>query len=98
MNDLFWLLLGATLATLVSVIVSRTRNAAPPVDEQDAIEEVVPVWFPARMSLRTHAAPLEDRGVVVVLQDVTQELLTQRIRREFASSASHELKSPIASI
>ena len=67
-------------------------------DEDAGVEEIVQVWFPARMALRVHAAPIEDRGVVVVLQDVTQELLTQKIRREFAASASHELKTPVASL
>jgi two-component system phosphate regulon sensor histidine kinase PhoR len=67
-------------------------------DADSGTEEIVRVWFPSRMALRVHAAPLEDRGVVVVLQDVTQELLAQRIRREFVASASHELKSPVASI
>jgi two-component system phosphate regulon sensor histidine kinase PhoR len=76
-------------------VVAVARHA---LDDDSGLEEIVRVWFPARMALRVHAAPLEDRGVVVVLQDVTQELLTQRIRREFVSSASHELKSPVASI
>jgi signal transduction histidine kinase len=76
-------------------VTSVARHA---LDEDSGREEIVRVWFPARMALRVHAAPLEDRGVVVVLQDVTQELLTQRIRREFVASASHELKSPVASI
>jgi signal transduction histidine kinase len=174
MNSLAWALVGATVATLVALVVSRTRTsprftdplsptertdlaemerdrrrsteiiermaegvlvlneALTPVlangsarsllalpetdlpmriaadevvavarralDDQVALEEVAEVWFPNRMALRVHAAPLEDRGVVVVLQDVTQELLTQRIRKEFAASASHELKSPVASI
>ena len=174
MNNLIWLVVGATLATLVALVISRNRPSARRHDEvslaqttdlaelnrdkrrsseiiermvegvvvlnealtpvlanssarallglpeedlpmrlateevidiarraldgQDSTEEVVEVWFPSRMSLRVHAAPLEDRGVVVVLGDVTQELLTQRIRREFAASASHELKSPVASI
>ena len=75
-----------------------TAVARHALDQEVGAEEVVKVWFPARMALRVHAAPLEDRGVVVVLQDVTQELLTQRIRREFVASASHELKSPVASI
>jgi signal transduction histidine kinase len=73
-----------------------TGVARTALDSGDGQEEVVRVWFPTSMSLRVRAAPLEDRGVVVVLEDVTQELLTQQIRREFVSSASHELKSPVA--
>lgn len=63
------------------------------------MEQVVELWFPARTSLRSHVAPLEDEsGVVVVVQDVTQELRTQRMRREFVAHASHELKSPVAGL
>ena len=68
-------------------------------EEEQGAEEIVSVWFPVRMSLRVRAARLEDRGgVVVVAEDVTQELQTQRIRREFVTHASHELKSPVASL
>lgn len=67
--------------------------------EGRAMEQVVELWFPARTSLRAHVAPLEDEsGVVLVVQDVTQELRTQRMRREFVAHASHELKSPVAGL
>jgi signal transduction histidine kinase len=61
-------------------------------------EETVSVW-PGRRSLRVRAVPLEDSdGIVVVLQDVTDELRTQQVRRQFVANASHELKSPVASL
>jgi signal transduction histidine kinase len=64
-----------------------------------AIDETVSIWFPARKSLRVRAEPLDPRGgVVVVIEDVTEELETQRMRREFVAHASHELKSPVASM
>ena len=64
-----------------------------------AVEETVSIWFPARKSLRVRAEPLDPRGgVVVVIEDVTEELKTQRMRREFVAHASHELKSPVASM
>ncbi len=67
--------------------------------QEETVEELVTLFFPARTSLRVHAAPLADRsGVVLVLQDVTEELRAQQIRREFVSHASHELKSPVASL
>lgn len=62
------------------------------------MEQVVDLWFPARTSIRSHAAPMDDSGVVLVVQDVTQELRTQRMRREFVAHASHELKSPVAGL
>ncbi|HEX2195663.1 MAG TPA: histidine kinase dimerization/phospho-acceptor domain-containing protein, partial [Actinomycetota bacterium] len=67
--------------------------------EGQSLEQTFELWFPARSSVRAHAAPLEDAsGVVVVVQDVTQQLRTQRMRREFVSHASHELKSPVAGL
>jgi signal transduction histidine kinase len=67
--------------------------------EGQSMEQVLELWFPARTSLRSHVAPMEDEsGVVVVVQDVTQELRTQRMRREFVAHASHELKSPVAGL
>jgi len=64
-----------------------------------AVEETVSTWFPAHKSLRVRAEPLDPRGgVVVVIEDVTEELKTQRMRREFVAHASHELKSPVASM
>ena len=67
--------------------------------EGRGLEQIVDLWFPARKSLRAHAAPLADAsGVVVVVQDVTEQLRTQRLRREFVAHASHELKSPVAGL
>ncbi|MFN2587518.1 MAG: sensor histidine kinase [Actinomycetota bacterium] len=66
--------------------------------EGRSIEQVLDLWYPARKNVRAHVAPIGDGGVVVVTQDVTQELLTQRMRREFVAHASHELKSPVAGV
>jgi two-component system, OmpR family, sensor histidine kinase SenX3 len=63
------------------------------------IDDVVGLWFPLRLSLHVRALPLrEGTGVLVLLQDVTEELLAQQVRREFVAHASHELKSPVASL
>ena len=68
-------------------------------ERSQAVDETVSIWFPARRSLRVRAEPLDPRGgVVVVIEDVTEELETQRMRREFVAHASHELKSPVASM
>lgn len=70
---------------------------------RDALEEkgrqrLVEVSYPSRLSLQVQAEPLEGGPVMVVLQDVSEELRTQRIRKEFVAHASHELKSPVASL
>jgi signal transduction histidine kinase len=66
--------------------------------EGEPAEDIVSVW-PGRRRLQVRAVPLEDsEGIIVVLQDVTEELRTQQIRRQFVANASHELKSPVASL
>ena len=62
------------------------------------IEEVVALWYPTRSSIKVRVAPLPTGGILVLLQDVTDEALAQRVRREFVSHASHELKSPVAGL
>jgi signal transduction histidine kinase len=62
-------------------------------------EEVLRLWFPDSRMLKARAMRLgSGGGVLVALQDVTEEHLAQRIRREFVAHASHELKSPVAGI
>lgn len=63
------------------------------------VEEILHLWFPRPIDLRVRATHLDEgTGVLVVLQDVTQEVMTQRVRREFVAHASHELKSPVAGL
>lgn len=76
-------------------IVAAARKAATDRDHEDVLH----LMFPRPIDLRVRATLLEeDMGVLVVLQDVTQEVLTQRVRREFVAHASHELKSPVAGL
>jgi signal transduction histidine kinase len=76
-------------------ILSVTRRAL----ETGSAEQRMNVWFPLPMTLQVRVATLGDAGeLLVVVQDVTEEILAQRVRREFVAHASHELKSPVASI
>lgn len=61
-------------------------------------EKNVTLFFPANTTLHVRAAPLGDGQVLVTLRDVTQEVLAQKVRKDFVSHASHELKSPVASL
>lgn len=77
-------------------IVENARRAGESGEES---EEEIEIYFPRRMTLRVQASPLQrEESVMVVLLDVTEERKTQRIRREFVAHASHELKSPVASL
>ena len=88
---------GSLPARLPSVEVSDVARLA--LEEGSPRQKLVDIWYPERLTLRVQAAPLEtDPAVMVVLQDVSEEVRTQRIRREFVAHASHELKSPVASI
>ncbi len=48
--------------------------------------------------LRGYAAPTDDGSVVLVIRDVTEARRLDEVRRDFVANASHELKTPAASI
>jgi signal transduction histidine kinase len=76
-------------------ILSLARRA---IVEGAPTQEVVSVW-PGRRRLHVRAVPRSDEGgLIVVMQDVTDELRTQQVRRQFVANASHELKSPVAGL
>ncbi|MFN2388479.1 MAG: sensor histidine kinase [Actinomycetota bacterium] len=61
-------------------------------------EQVLRLWFPVPRQVRVRAEALAGGGVLMLMQDVTEELRAQQVRREFVTHASHELKSPVAGI
>lgn len=48
--------------------------------------------------IEMRAAPLEKRGVVLVLHDVSHLRRLESVRRDFVANVSHELKTPITAI
>ena len=76
----------------VLVVARRAR------DDGAEVEELLTLWFPTRSTIKARALPLESGGVMVVLEDVTEETLSQKIRKDFVAHASHELKSPVAGL
>ena len=76
-------------------LISTARRALA---EKQAIETDLS-WSAAGSSLRVRVLPLvEPEGVIVFLHDVTEEQRTQQLRRAFVAHASHELKTPVASL
>jgi signal transduction histidine kinase len=67
-------------------------------EEGDEIEDVITTWFPRRRTLSVRISPLEKGRTLVILEDVTQQVMAQRVRKEFVAHASHELKSPVAGL
>ena len=61
-------------------------------------EREIETGVPARV-MRASAVPLESLGdVMLVVRDVTAERRVEAMRRDFVTDASHELKTPAASI
>ncbi|GAB4503262.1 MAG: hypothetical protein Fur0043_02540 [Anaerolineales bacterium] len=54
--------------------------------------------WPDHRTLSASVTPIEDGGCVVVLQDVTHFKDLERVKNEFISTASHDLKNPIGVI
>ena len=68
------------------------------VEHEDAVE-IIDLPDAARTSMRVSGSYLgEQGGAVLVLHDISDEQRAQRIRRQFVTHASHELKTPIAAI
>ncbi len=76
----------------VVAVAARARDTGA------EVQDLLTLWFPKRSALNARAIPIEGNRVLVVLEDVTEELLSQQVRREFVAHASHELKSPVASL
>ncbi|MEA2499065.1 MAG: two-component system, OmpR family, sensor histidine kinase SenX3 [Actinomycetota bacterium] len=76
---------------ITSLARQATSGEAP-------VDEIVALRTPERRIVRVHASPLVDGETLLTLQDVSEEVRVQTMRRQFVAHASHELKSPVASI
>ncbi len=75
----------------------RELSLAPPSRPKPPIVEVE-VGSPARW-LRAAATPAGDDGsILLVVTDITETRRIESVRRDFVANASHELKTPAASI
>jgi signal transduction histidine kinase len=90
--------LGVRPASVDALLPLGLRRLTERADKaRAALAAEVEIGAPTR-TLRGFAAPTEDGSVVLVLRDITETRRLDQVRRDFVANASHELKTPAASI
>src|SRR4029453_136498 len=92
-------LLGTRHLTMSGVLPMAFQDAARKAAADGAVDAVeVETGSPSRWA-RATAIPVGDDGsVLLVVRDVTEAKRLEAVRRDFVANASHELKTPAASI
>jgi two-component system sensor histidine kinase SenX3 len=57
-----------------------------------------PMPATGQLQLRVRAAPLSSRTTLVLVEDVSEALRVDAIRRDFVANVSHELKTPVGAL
>ena len=97
-NDAVARHLLSTPASLAGVLPLALRTAIHESRErQEPTSVLVETGVPARW-LRGTITPAADGATLVVVRDVTQQRQLEDVRRDFVANASHELKTPAATI
>ena len=97
-NDAIGRHLPSTPATLDTVLPFTLRSAIEDSRERGQANSVlVETGVPTRW-LRGTITPAADGATLVVVRDVTQQRQLDSVRRDFVANASHELKTPAATI
>ena len=97
-NDAIHRHLPSAPASLDAVLPFSLRTAIEDSRERRAPNSVlVETGVPTRW-LRVTITPAADGATLVVIRDVTQQRQLESMRRDFVANASHELKTPAATI
>jgi signal transduction histidine kinase len=97
-NDAIERHLGGTPAALDGLLPLRLREAVATSRREDEPATIlVETGVPSRW-LRCSITPAVDDHSLVVVRDVTQQRRLDAVRRDFVENASHELKTPAATI
>ncbi len=92
-------LLGGPLTGLTVIEATRSHEVDSVVQRTLAARQIEerPVTWNARPYF-ARAVPITDGGAVLALEDQTDRLRVERVRRDFVANVSHELRTPLASV
>ncbi|HXF73408.1 MAG TPA: ATP-binding protein [Actinomycetota bacterium] len=91
-------MLGGPVASVSALAPLALREAVRRALRDRRAEEAEAVLGTPARHLRATAVPVEGGGALLVLRDVTEAKRVEAMRRDFVANASHELKTPVASI
>lgn len=79
-------------------VIHRAMLEEPLLPRCDLIELKNPVQFLKRYSSPLYNKHHEHIGHVIIYHDITKEVQSEKVRSEFITNASHELRTPVASM
>jgi signal transduction histidine kinase len=97
-NDRAGQLLGGELDTARGLLHGALRELVATATVGDTSQPVEVTIGPAPRTLLATASRISERQTLLMLRDVTQPRMMDAVRRDFVANASHELKTPVASI